>query len=45
MDLHEFSNESVHEKLHVLSGLLKLQSFPEGPLRELEPQAPQTPGT
>ncbi|OJT27544.1 hypothetical protein BO221_06145 [Archangium sp. Cb G35] len=45
MDLHEFSNESVHEKLHLLSGLLKLQSFPEEPLRELEPQAPQTPGT
>jgi hypothetical protein len=23
MDLHEFTNESVHEKLHVLAGLLK----------------------
>jgi hypothetical protein len=46
MDLHEFTNESVHEKLHVLAGLLKLQEFPEEPLRKLEPQAPgpQTPG-
>ena len=42
-DLHEFSNESVHEKLHLLAGLLKLKSFPEKPLEELEPQEPQTP--
>jgi hypothetical protein len=39
-DLHEFSNESVHEKLHVLAGMLKLQTFPDEPLRELEPQTP-----
>ncbi|AKJ06872.1 hypothetical protein ATI61_105162 [Archangium gephyra] len=45
MDLHEFSNESVHEKLHMLSGLLKLQSFPEEPLREMEPEVPQPPGS
>ncbi|HEX5750495.1 MAG TPA: hypothetical protein VFZ09_29980 [Archangium sp.] len=45
MDLHEFSNESVHEKLHVLSGLLKLQSFPENPVQDLEPQQPMTPGS
>ena len=35
MDLHEFTNESVHEKLHVLAGLLNLKSIPEEPIREL----------
>ena len=35
MDLHEFTNESVHEKLHVLAGLLNLKEFPEEPTREL----------
>ena len=40
-DLHEFSNESVHEKLHVLAGLLKVQPFPENPVQDLEPQQPQ----
>jgi len=44
-DLHEFTNESVHEKLHVLAGLLKLKSFPEEPLEELEPQVTQPPGS
>ncbi|HEX8825683.1 MAG TPA: hypothetical protein VF794_37585 [Archangium sp.] len=37
MDLHEFTNESVHEKLHVLAGLLNLKQFPEEPLREIGP--------
>jgi hypothetical protein len=37
MDLHEFTNESVHEKLHVLAGLLNLKQFPEEPIRELGP--------
>ncbi|WP_324963467.1 hypothetical protein [Archangium sp.] len=41
MDLHEFSNESVHEKLHVLAGLLNLRSFPEEPLRDMEPHQPR----
>lgn len=39
-DLHEFSNESVHEKLHALAGLLKLRSFPENPVQDMEPQPP-----
>lgn len=43
-ELHEFSNESVHEKLHLLAGLARLKAFPEEPLKELEPQVPQTPG-
>jgi hypothetical protein len=38
MDLHEFTNESVHEKLHVLAGLLNLKSFPDTPVRELQPE-------
>jgi hypothetical protein len=38
MDLHEFTNESVHEKLHVLAGLLNLKNFPEEPIREMGPQ-------
>ena len=44
-DLHEFSNESVHEKLHALAGLLKLQSFPDNPVQDMEPQPPMTPGS
>ncbi len=41
MDLHEFTNESVHEKLHVLAGMLNMRAFPEEPIRDLEPQQPQ----
>ncbi|HZI08099.1 MAG TPA: hypothetical protein VEZ71_29035 [Archangium sp.] len=41
----EFSNESVHEKLHALAGLLELQSFPENPIQDMEPQQPMTPGS
>jgi hypothetical protein len=44
MDLHEFTNESVHEKLHVLAGLLNLKSFPEEPIRDLSSQQ-QPPGS
>lgn len=40
MDLHEFTNESVHEKLHVLAGLLNLKSFPEKPLQARQPEQP-----
>ena len=41
MDLHEFTNESVHEKLHVLAGLLNLKQFPEEPIRKLESEVEQ----
>ncbi|WP_257448929.1 hypothetical protein [Archangium lipolyticum] len=40
MDLHEFTNESVHEKLHVLAGQLNLRGFPEDAVRDLEPAQP-----
>ncbi|MGZ3461043.1 MAG: hypothetical protein ACXU86_21350 [Archangium sp.] len=40
MDLHEFTNESVHEKLHMLAGLLNVKAFPEEPLRELGSEPP-----
>ncbi len=43
MDLHEFTNESIHEKLHALAGLLHRGSFPDAPVRDLEPPPPQGP--
>jgi hypothetical protein len=43
MDLHEFTNESVHEKLHVLAGLLNLKTFPEEPIRDMGSQFESSP--
>lgn len=43
MDLHEFTNESVHEKLHALAGLLKPRGFPDAPDRDLEQTPPHGP--
>ncbi|MFL5352627.1 hypothetical protein [Archangium sp.] len=45
MDLHEFTNESVHEKLHMLAGLLNLKGFPGEPIRDLESEPPRPPGS
>ncbi|PTL83751.1 hypothetical protein [Vitiosangium sp. GDMCC 1.1324] len=44
MDLHEFTNESVHEKLHVLAGLLNAEPLPEEPLRDLASRPQPPPG-
>lgn len=41
MDLHEFSNESVHEKLHVLAGMLNVRTFPEEPVRDAGDARPE----
>jgi hypothetical protein len=36
-DLHGFTNESVHEKLHLLAGMLNLRGgLPEQPIRDLQ---------
>jgi hypothetical protein len=41
MDLHEFTNESVHEKLRMLAGLLNMrEGFPDKPLRDLQHEGP-----
>jgi hypothetical protein len=45
MDLHEFTNESVHEKLHMLAGLLNMKGFPGEPIRDLEAEQPTPPGS
>ena len=45
MDLHEFTNESVHEKLRVLAGLLNLrEGISEQPIRELQSPEGRGPG-
>ncbi len=32
-DIHAFSNESIHEKLHELAGRIGLHEFPRGPAK------------